>query len=105
MARSFRLFYSPLFYDDLDRITDYILLELKNNIAAATLINDVEAAIRHRLANPLQAAPYRSLNEREHSYRRIIVGNYLIFYVVINDTMVVRRMLYGRSDLGSTLAK
>lgn len=90
-------------HTDLDKIIDYILYGLKNEAAAMSLINDVEAAINQRLADPLQAAIYQSLNEREHPYRRIIVGNYLIFYVVIDDTMVVRRMLYGRRDLDRIL--
>lgn len=96
---SFKLRYSSLFYDDLDNITDYILLELKNELAATALINTVEAAIKHRLRDPLHAAIYRSTKARKHSYRRIHVGNYLIFYVVIENTMVVRRMLYGHRDL------
>jgi len=96
---SFKLRYSSLFYDDLDKITDYILLELKNALAANALINDVEAAIKHRLDDPLHAANYKSIKTRKHPYRRIHVGNYLIFYVVIGDTMIVRRMLYGRRDL------
>ncbi|HJQ09350.1 MAG TPA: type II toxin-antitoxin system RelE/ParE family toxin [Candidatus Saccharimonadales bacterium] len=99
MAKNFKLLYSPLFYTDLDRITDYILHELKNEGAALALINDVEAAIKQRLANPLQTAMYQSLAERENPYRRILVGNYLIFYVVIGDIMIVRRMLYGRRDM------
>lgn len=103
MARSFKLFYSPLFYADLDKVIDYILYELKNESAAMVLIDEVEAAIKQRLANPLQVAIYPSLSEREHPYRRIIVGNYLIFYVVIGDTVAVRRMLYGRRDLDRIL--
>jgi plasmid stabilization system protein ParE len=43
---SFRLRYSSLFYDDLDKITDYILLELKNELAAKALIDAVEMAIK-----------------------------------------------------------
>ncbi|SRR6266568_4818946 len=96
---SFRLRYSPLFYDDLDKITDYILLELKNELAAKALIDAIEAAIKRRLENPLHAAIYRSIKVRKHSYRRIHVGSYLIFYVVIEDIMIVRRMLYGHRDL------
>lgn len=103
MAKSFKLLYSPLFYADLDKITDYVLHELKNEAAAIKLINDVEAAIKQRLADPLQAAIYQSLNERKYPYRRIIVGNYLIFYIVMDDAMVVRRMLYGRRDLDGML--
>jgi len=98
MAR-FELRYSPLFYDDLDKITDYILLDLKNELAAIALVNDVEVAIKKRLTNPLQTAPYKSVNRREHMYRRILVGNYLIFYIVVDNTMIVRRLLYGRRDL------
>ena len=100
---SFELRYSPLFYDDLDRITNYILLELKNEIAAKTFIDDVEMAIRKRLENPLQAAAYPTMRQRKYEYRRILVGNYLIFYVVIERTMIVRRLLYGRRDLDKIL--
>ena len=99
MAKKFELRYSPLFYEDLDKITDYVLRELNNPSAALKLINDVETAIKKRLLSPTQAIVYKSLTEREHQYRRIIVGNYLIFYVVIGNTMIVRRMLYGRRDL------
>ncbi len=45
MARSFKLFYSPLFYADLDKITDYILYEIKNEAAAMALISEVEAVL------------------------------------------------------------
>lgn len=100
---NFKLRYSPLFYDDLDRITNYILLDLKNEIAAKTFIDDVEMAIRKRLESPLQAAVYPSMRQRKYEYRRILVGNYLIFYVVIEHTMVVRRLLYGRRDLDKIL--
>ena len=100
---NFELRYSPLFYDDLDRITNYTLLDLKNGIAAKTFIYDVETAIRKRLENPLQTAIYPSMRQRKYEYRRILVGNYLIFYVVIEHTMVVRRLLYGRRDLDKIL--
>jgi addiction module RelE/StbE family toxin len=99
----FELRYSPLFYEDLDKITDYLLFELKNELAAKTLINNTEAAIKKRLINPLSAAPYRSLGSRPHPYRRILVGNYLIFYVVIGNVMVIRRMLYSRREIDKVL--
>lgn len=103
MAKTFRLFYSPFFYEDLSRIVDYILSELKDEAAAVSLVDGVEVAIRERLTNPLSTAAYQSVAERQNPYRRIIVGNYLIFYVVIDDTMIVRRMLYGRRDLDKIL--
>ncbi len=95
--------YSPLFYEDLDKITDYLLYELKNELAAKTLVNNTEAAIKKRLNGPLSTALYRSLSDRKHGYRIIIVGNYLIFYAVIDNTMIIRRMLYGRRNLDRIL--
>lgn len=99
----FELRYSPLFYEDLDKITDYLLFELKNELAAKELINNAETAIKKHLASPLSAAPYRSIGTRPYPYRRIPIGNYLIFYVVIDNVMVIRRMLYGRRDLDRIL--
>ncbi len=99
----FALRYSPLFYRDFEEIITYLLAELHNEQAARKLVDDVEAAIQARLRDPLSTAPYRSLASRPNPYRRILVGNYLIFYVVINDVMVVRRMLYGRRDLDKIL--
>jgi addiction module RelE/StbE family toxin len=99
----FELRYSPLFYEDLDKITDYLLFELKNELAAKTLLNNTEIAIKKRLRNPLSAAPYRSLGSRPHPYRRILIGNYLVLYVVIDNIMIIRRMLYGRKDIDRIL--
>lgn len=31
-------------------------------------------------------------------YRYLIVGNYLVFYIVSDDTVQIRRILYGRRD-------
>ena len=100
---NFELRYSPLFYEDLNSIIDYILLDLKNEMAAKALVHDVETAIKKRLDSPLRTAIYPSMYRRKYEYRRILVGNYLIFYVIIEHTMVVRRLLYGRRDLDKIL--
>ena len=102
MAKS-ELRYSLLFYEDLDKITNYLLFELKNELAAKKLVNTTEVAIKKRLSSPLSAAPYKSLDSRPYPYRRILIGNYIIFYVVIDNVMVIRRMLYGRRDIDRIL--
>lgn len=62
------------------------------------LIDDVEAAILERLNNPLAFEPYVSAKKRDYPYYRIYVRNYVIYYVVIDDVMEVRRFLYGARD-------
>ncbi len=93
----------PLFEEDLNEIVDYISLQLENPIAAAALVDDVERAIEERTSCAEAFEPYRSAKERKYPYYRIYVRNYIIFYVVIDDVMEVRRILYNRRDLQSLI--
>ena len=36
-------------------------------------------------------------------YRYLIVKNYLVFYVIIGDTVQIRRILYARRDYRALL--
>lgn len=71
---------------------------MKNEDAARKLLDDVEAAILKRLDHPAAFEPYRSAKKRDHPYYRIYVGNYVVYYVVIDDVMEVRRLMYGGRD-------
>lgn len=95
MNKSYRLRYLPLFEQDLTETVHYISRVLKNPAAAERLVDDVEAAISLRLENPLSFEPYYSAKERRHPYYRIYVRNYVIYYVVLDDVMEVRRFLYN----------
>lgn len=99
----YKLRYLPLFYEDLDRIVDYIAIENGNPKAAASLIDLIEGAILKRLTMPESFEVYQSKFEREHRYYRIYVENYIIFYVVLDtggqsQIMEVRRILHKRQD-------
>ena len=55
--------------------------------------------ILKRLENPVAFEPYNSLKDRKHKYYRIIVKNYSVFYVVIDNVMEVRRFIYNGRDI------
>ncbi len=93
----------PLFEEDLNEIVDYIAFRLQNPIAAERLVDDVEAAIKERLHCAEAFEPYRSARDRQYSYYRIQVRNFTIFYVVIGNTMEVRRILYSRRDIRKSI--
>ena len=93
----------PLFEDDLNEIVDYITCRLRNPIAAERLVDDVEAAIEERRSCAEAFEPYPSSRKRKYPYYRIQVRNFTIFYVVINGTMEVRRILYSRSNIKKKL--
>lgn len=99
----YHLTFLPLFEEDLNGIVDYIVGTLKNPLAAERLVNDIEKAILTHLETPLDFAPYRSAKKRKIPYYRINVRNFSIFYVVIGNTMEVRRILYNKRNLDDLL--
>lgn len=101
--QAYNLSFLPLFEQDLMNITDYITNTLKNPSAAHRLVDDIELAILKRLESPLAFAPYQSSKLREHPYYRINVRNFSIFYVVIDNTMEVRRLLYSKRNIDEFL--
>ena len=99
IGKRYELRILPLFEDDLNEIVDYITYRLRNPIAAERLVDDVEAAIEERRSCAEAFEPDPSSRKREHPYYRIQVRNFTIFYVVIDGTMEVRRILYSRSNI------
>ena len=102
-GRHYELRILPLFEDDLNEIVDYITYRLRNPLAAERLVDDVEAAIEERRSCAEAFEPYPSSRKRTHPYYRIQVRNFTIFYVVIDGTMEVRRILYSRSNIRKKL--
>ena len=88
----------PLFEDDLDNAVDYISKKLKNSNAALRLIDSVQSAIEKRALQAESFEQFHSAKERRYPYYRIYVKNYIVFYVVIDDIMEVRRLLYNRKN-------
>lgn len=96
--KNYKLRFLPLFEEDLNRIVDYISLQLENPEAAYTLVDEIYDSIQERLPFAESFEKYPSRVERPLVYYRIYVNNYIIFYVVEGDVMEVRRILYGRRD-------
>ena len=101
--KKYKLSFLPLFEQDLNEIADYITANLQNPSAAERLVDDIEATVYKRLETPLAFAPFRSSKKRPHPYYRINVRNFSVFYVVIDDTMEVRRVLYSKRNLDKLL--
>ena len=103
MDKKYKLRYLPIFDDDLLNAVNYINKALNNPIAASNLLDKTEEAILSRLKNPEIFEPYHSTRDRKHPYYRIIVNNFSVFYVVIDDVMEVRRFLYNGRDIPNFL--
>ena len=95
-SKHYRLTFLSLFEEDLNSIVDYISNTLHNPSAAERLVDDVELAILKRLESPLAFSPHPSVKKRQYPYYRINIRNFSIFYVVIDNTMEVRRIIYNK---------
>lgn len=103
MQGNLRIRYSPSFDTDLDETLCYIASVLQNPDAAERLLQDVENSIEERSRNPEIYAVYGwSLNDSV-PYYRIVVGNFIVLYVVLTEDgemiMEVRRVLYDRRNI------
>ena len=98
MEKKYKIKYLPLFYNDLDQITDYIINKLNNEIAANNFVNELENEINNRAYNPDAYEKYISTRKRQYTYYKIYVKNYIVFYTVKDNTMELRRILHtGRN--------
>ena len=85
--------YLPIAKQDLADAINYILNEFQNPIAAENTLNKIEQGILQRLEDgPESFAIWPSTKKRECPYRRINVGNYTVWYVVIDNVMEIRRI-------------
>lgn len=93
----YTLRYLPIAKQDLADVINFIYNTYQNPIAAENTLSKIENAILERLEDgPESFAVWSSKKEREYPYRRINVGNYTVWYVVIDNVMEVRRIQPSR---------
>lgn len=86
--------YLPIAQKDLLEIMAYIRSD--NPAAALDLLDRFDEAIAK-----LGEFPYLGVVPKDHrlrllGYRMLIVDHYLVFYVVIDDVVEIRRVIHGK---------
>lgn len=92
---------SPSFYEDLNDVILYIILNLNNSIAAKNLVRELEKEINKRLQNPVIYVKYKT--NKQEIYYKINIGNYSVFYTVEGNIMLLGRIIYSRRDFENLL--
>ena len=96
----YRVTYSPKAYADIASIKKYIKYDLKNEVAAKSIINLIENKI-----NSLDYSPKRfqeiNMVYKNNSVRRMPIKKYNVFYSVddINKSVTVLRIAYGGANI------
>lgn len=94
----FQLLISPLVYEDINEIREYISEELYNLQAADELINQITNKIRNLIEFPYSGSPLNIEMDVATDYRFLLCNNYLIFYRVEEMNIKVSRVLYNRRN-------
>jgi mRNA-degrading endonuclease RelE of RelBE toxin-antitoxin system len=103
MANKYTIRYTATFIKQFNNISKYIIYKLQNRIAAESFYYEVINEIEKRRENPESFEKYKSRRKRKNTYYKINVKNYTIFYVVQNNTMEIRRILYSRRNLDNLI--
>lgn len=105
MPRSYKLKFTPAAYEDLDQIYEYISGGLCAADSASRLMENIEKKIVRLQSFPYSCEPVSILALQEKGYRKLIVENYIVFYIVReNDkTVIIMRVIYGAQQYENLL--
>lgn len=82
---------------DLAEIVDY-LNTLSRDAALAQYDRIVDAVATTLREFPLRCPQVKDRLLRAKGYRVLVVENYLVFYVVLDSVVQIRRILYGKRN-------
>nr|WP_276310814.1 type II toxin-antitoxin system RelE/ParE family toxin [Bifidobacterium sp. SO4] len=96
----------PKAVGDMSSAVAYIAGELQSPHAAERLMVGLNAAIEGLADFPYSHPSYIPIRPLRHEYRRVMVGNYGIFYWVDEPakTVTVSRVIYARRNLSQQLS-
>lgn len=96
MDKKYKLRYLKLALSDLQDIVDYVSDELAAPDAAYKLLDKLDEAISRLETFPFSGPVTRNMNGLKDEYRSLIVENYIVFYVVLDGIIEIRRVLHRK---------
>lgn len=98
-----KLVWSPAAVDDLASAFDYIEFDLANPSTARNLYNTAQEKAHLFAEIPGSGAILRTLNGIDAGYRYMLCGNWMLFMTIQDDSALVVRFLYAKSNYMTTL--
>ena len=93
MTNKCRIEYLPIAEKDLLDIFDYIHTD--NPIAAADFIDKIDHAVSKLESFPKMGKVPSDDKLSRQGYRMLIIDNYIVFYIVFDNTVEIRRIIHG----------
>ena len=99
----YKIKYLSIAQKDLIEIASYIADDLSAPKAAADLIDALDRAILRLESFPYSCPVYQLPRQLSMEYRMLSVDNYMVFYVVIDHTVEIHRIIYGRRNISNII--
>ncbi|CAM4182861.1 MAG: type II toxin-antitoxin system RelE/ParE family toxin [Paenibacillus macerans] len=94
MDKKYKIEYLPIAEEDLSEIIQYIMLD--NPDAAFLMANKLDQTISILEIFPNNKSIPNDLRLQALNYRMLIVDPYIVFCVVNDETVEIRRILHGK---------
>ncbi|MBM6995989.1 type II toxin-antitoxin system RelE/ParE family toxin [Paenibacillus sp. DXFW5] len=94
MDKKYKIEYLPIAEEDLSNIIHYIMLD--NPDAALSMADKLDQSISILELFPNSGTIPNDIRLQVLNYRMLVVESYLVFYVVLKDTVEIRRILHGK---------
>ena len=95
--------YLPSFQQELNAIAEYITVTLGAPQAAMNLLDELEVSINNLKLYPLAHRVYRPIRPIQTEYSILTVKNYLVFYIVLEKTIEIHRIIYKKRNLSQLI--
>jgi len=97
---NYSLKFTPKASEDLEQIYVYISEKLLADIAADRLLERIEKNIMRLNSFPYSCSYVLDEPLKSKGYRKLVVDNYIVFYLVneIEKRVVIMRILYGAQN-------
>jgi addiction module RelE/StbE family toxin len=101
----YKIRYLPLALDDLKDIVRYISYKLESPQAAERLLAKIDREVKKIADNPFRCHLFNSTEKLKFEYRILNIDNYSLFYVVENEAVEIRRVIYSHRDIVNELCE
>lgn len=105
MENNYNIKMTPKAAEDLDNIYKYISEELFAVSSAANILEGIEKGIMGLREFPFSCNYVADEYLRNKGYRKLIVDNYIVFYLIEEekDQVIIMRVLYGKQKYENLL--
>lgn len=92
-TKSYAVELLPAAYSDLDEIFEYILAE--NPQSAPLILDNIMKSLRRLETFPASGTPLLERSLNRFKFRLVIIEPYIAFYRIMDDHVLVYRILHG----------